>query len=405
MVKIPGSKSLTQRYVLISAFTNCSLRLSNVAFCEDDLRAISIAEACGKNVQRSEHELTITGDFRCPEQVSCGDSGTSYRLTIGLLAGRGCKTKVDISRQLSSRPIYPLLESLSGNGVFFRQEVGTMWVDGTYSRPGMSKIRANLSSQFVSSLLLFQAMMSDDRKIEVTGPIVSEKYIELTRTVMNEFGVIVMRSGNSFTLTGDFSGNEVAASVEGDFSSAAYVLALGALASESGIRIEGLSKNSLQPDSLAFQKHDNGGWLDDPFDNKVSRCSLRRIVVDCNITPDLAPVAAVVGIFSRNGASLLNGERLRTKESDRLAEIERLVRIFGGRLSGNADSLLILPGEKVPKITILEFSEHRMIMAGIIAGIVSGQTILHRNVELIDKSYPDFLRTLEGLGLKVDQIE
>lgn len=403
-IRVPGSKSYTQRYVLISAFTNSSLHLSNVAFCDDDLRAISVAESCGKKVERSGNELWISGPYSCPQTISCGDSGTTLRLSLGLLSGRKCSTRIDLSEQLSSRPILPLIESLNRNGTVFTGNSSEITVNGSGVVPASSTIDGDVSSQFVSSLLLFQALMQSGKTVRVTGSLVSENYVLMTIDVMKEFGVVVKSSGSSFTVDGTFSDEKVENTIEGDYSSAAFITALGALASERGVTVEGLNKDSIQPDSLLFKGGFPGSWSKVDNAYRVSHTGIKKVVIDCNHTPDLAPVAAVLGIYGNDGALLLHVERLRTKESDRLSELVRLVNLFGGRTLRNGADLEIVAAASRPRIDELEFSDHRMIMAGIIAGIVSGQDIVHKNVELISKSYPGFLSDLVKIGVKVEQV-
>lgn len=244
--------------------------------------------------------------------------------------------------------------------------------------------------------------MDADRKVVVQGDMVSGGYVTLTIDALRKFGIDVHRESETYTLSGGYSQKEVEHVVEGDYSSAAYMIALGTLASGAGVRIHGINLNSAQPDARilglipGLERHFDSGEL------VVSKTIPEMATVDCNITPDLAPVASVIGLFSKNGAHILNGYRLRSKESDRLSDIKRLVSLFGGNLREEDGDLHISPGAKTGRVELLNFSEHRMIMAGVIAGILSGQAIEHRNVEQIHKSYPRFLEDLASLGIGVE---
>ncbi len=404
-VRAPGSKSYTQRYVLASAFTDASLHLSDVAFCEDDLTAISIAESCGKAVRKSGSDLWISGPYSCPESIDCRDSGTTLRLSLGLLSARGCVSTVNLSKQLSARPILPLLESLSGNGVIFDMSVGHITIDASAVRPGNSDIGGQITSQFVSSLLMFQALMDSDKSVRVLGHSVSGNYIVLTMQVMKEFGATVSGTSRTFDVSDTFSADRVDAVIEGDYSSAAYFLALGALTSQEGITIENLNPDSLQPDAAVFRGNWPGSWSESDDRYHISRNRIGKVVIDCDETPDLAPVTAVLGLLSGTGSTILHAERLRTKESDRLSEITRLVRAFGGEAVTKGMDLEVEPSNSIPRVEELSFTDHRMIMAAIVAGIASEQTVIHHNVELIAKSYPGFLTDLEKIGVHVESVQ
>ena len=165
----------------------------------------------------------------------------------------------------------------------------------------------------------------------------------------------------------------------------------------------GLSYESDQPDSLFF----SNSLIDmKPGQEriKVSKRDLPKLTFDASITPDLAPAAAVLGIFSTNGVSILNIDRLVSKESDRKNGILNLCRSFGADFIEEKDTVYMKKGSNVETPSELYFDDHRMIMAGIVAGIASGKSVIHNNVENIAKSYPQFLDTIQSLGAEVEYL-
>ena len=182
-------------------------------------------------------------------------------------------------------------------------------------------------------------------------------------------------------------------SVEPDFSSASFLYLLSLFRASGDVELRGLKKGSIQPDSaiLEILKSDRTRVSGDSV--IVGRPGHIRIPEDINIeqSPDLAPVLAVAGLFLPGGISISGVSRLRHKESDRLIEIQRLVSGFGGSTVLSGETLRIVPPERALNPGSLDFTDHRMIMAGIVAGIISGYSVKHHNVERVAKSYPKFL--------------
>ena len=403
-VTAPGSKSFTQRAVLISAFSSTPLTLRNVALCDDDIVSADIAKKCGLSVTKGDKTFKIKGEFAPPKKIFAGESGTSYRLVIGLLAGKRGIVDVEVSSQLSKRPVLPLLNALSERGLSYSLNDLSLHLDGSNVTKGAVKIDPSQSSQFVSASILFQSMMGDQGVVEIYGNKVSWGYVDLTKYILARFGPAVSETSSGFMVSGEFYHNPLDLTVDGDFSSASFIFAAGILSSRDGITIRGLRSDSFQPDSsildiLGFRD----GFVPDAG-YFVSSKDPGPITVDANVTPDLAPPLAVLGMFSESGCRILNPARLRGKESDRYADIIRLAHAFGSRVYDSNDYVLIRKAEFPIYPDSLDFTEHRMIMAGIIAGIASGRPVKHSNVEKITKSYPSFLSDLKKLGAGVDFI-
>lgn len=403
IVNVPGSKSFTQRAVLLSAFSETPLELGNVAFCTDDLIAINIARKCGLDVSSQKGKVTISGSFEPPKQINAGESGTSLRLSIGLLAGKGVKTKIEMSPNLYRRPVQPIIRALEQNNVRFQMSNNSLHLDATNCTDGTVSVDGSVSSQFISSLIMFQCLRKSNRKVSVYNAQVSKGYIDLTTRIIKKFGLDVKEDQNNYTVDGDFYKDKISLVSDGDYSSASFLAALGLLCSNSGIELRGLTYESDQPDSLFF----SNSLIDrEPLQEtiKVSKRDLPELIFDSSLTPDLAPVAAVLGIFSKNGVGILHINRLVSKESDRKKGIINLCRSFGADIVENEDAVFIKKGSSVSTAGELYFDDHRMIMAGILAGIASGKSVIHNNVENIAKSYPQFLDTIQSLGAEVEYL-
>lgn len=409
-VKVPGSKSYSQRYILLAGMGSDPVSVHGVHFSEDEQVAIGIIRSMGSSVTVKGDTLHISPDFRCPEFVDVGESATSYRLTVGILAAGKCRTEFRGRPELARRPIGDLERSLTGVGVkFIRKEDGFVSIDASSAASGNLEIDQSKSSQYVSSLLLYLALSGhDSEKLKVTGTRASEGYVSITVSCLEAMGYSVKRSGDTFTVSRGSGKNVSDLWVEKDFSSASFFIVLGALASKKGISINDLTVNSLQADSAIVDLlKDSGDCLSETYREgrrnvTVSKNDIGHIEIDADITPDLAPPVSVIGIFSRNGITIRNPSRLKIKETDRKSEIMRLARSFGADIEDAGDYLKISRGDEMLNPEVLAFDDHRMVMSAIVAGMASGFSIRHENLERINKSYPSFLRDLGKVGATIE---
>ncbi len=406
-ITVPGSKSVTQRYILLSAFMNKEISIRNPSGCEDEEIAIAAAEKCGSFVFKETDRILVQPNFKCPDFLFGGESGTSSRLLMGLLAGSGCKTHLKLSDQLMARPFDELIDFLRHNSIKIEKMSDGYLIDGTERSFQYRSVRADKSSQFVSSALLYLALGGmQEFELTLRGSIVSSGYLDLTLSCLPYFGYFGLVRGDSvkvFHKQIRGSGEVVA---EGDYSSAAFWIVLSLLASQNDFLLKGLSLGSRQPDSaiIDFMKVLGYSPKLDATGIHLHRIEMPDSLLEFDVDqcPDLAPPLSVLGLFSKKGILLHGTGRLRMKESDRISEICRLVRSFKGFCEIHEDSMLIKSGGQLSNPGRLSFDDHRMIMSGIIAGIVAGFNIVHENVEKISKSYPHFLSHLKSTGITVD---
>ncbi len=409
VVEIPSSKSYTQRLFLLSSFLGVPLRLQDVGFSEDENVALDIARKVGARVTVKGSTVDIEPAFACPEEIDAIESGTSARLSIALLAGNRCRTKVFGRPGLLRRPFGELADFLSANGAELEFSHDAISVDGSNVNIARTIIPGNTSSQFVSAALLFLASAGGEHEeLTVTGDIVSKSYIDITMDCLRMIGVSCGWKGRKIWVEKHVQHRSVLeVSVEPDFSSASFLYLLSLFKASGVVELRGLRGGSIQPDSAILEILDSckarmlGETLiiDGPGHIKI------RENVDIEQSPDLAPVLAVAGLFLHDGISIWGVSRLRHKESDRLIEIQRLVSAFGGNAILSGETLRIVPPAKVLNPGSLDFTDHRMIMAGIVAGIVSGYSVKHHNVERIAKSYPKFLQHLSMLGINFELLD
>jgi len=408
-VKAPSSKSYSQRMILLSAISGNPVTLRGISFCDDEIAAVNMARDCGSEITTDGDALTIEPHFRCPSRVNVGESATLYRISMGMLAAMGCRTEFVGAPSLAGRPMEPLIHALEKAGVrLLRKDDGFYSMDARERKNIEFHMDQGISSQFISSLIFYNAAAGNDLPMNTTAEQVSASYIDITLHALDMLGYGISREDGAFQFTGKhLSGKEF--QVEGDFSSALFPVVLGSLCSQGGVRITGLNPRSRQADRIALDtlvKASTGISAKSNGNNleiEASRSDFELIEVDASRVPDSCPPISVIGIFSDNGIRILNYERLRAKESDRVSAIKEIVTGFGAAFLEGNRSISVKRGINVfPE----EYhgNDHRMLMSAITAGLVARSSTKFFNLDAVRKSYPGFLNDLKLLGVSAKPV-
>ncbi len=404
VVTIPGSKSYTQRYILLSAFSGVPVKISNPSGSADERVAAGIAQQCGSEVELTDDSILVNPDFRCPDTIYAGESATSFRLSLALLAGKKCRTSISMSESLRKRSSKALTDELAAHGASIREIETGLFVDGTSFHPGKLAISGRQSSQFTSALIMLQAVMGPSgAEIEVSGRAVSGGYVEITIECLRHMGIEVSRDGNTYRTSGEFLRDRIEAEAETDMSSLSVFLTLGVLCSTGGITIRQVRSSGKQPDHEYTDILRSAGFnVTADWDSgtlKAKKSSGNHITVDADRTPDLCVIASVIGIFSVSGVTILNSERLSGKESDRRRSIADLARSFGAEVTDDGGNIEIRNVGRTLRPASLQYKDHRMVMAAAVAAVASGSETRVGDLGALHKSYPFFLDTLALVGI------
>ncbi|MCI2412851.1 MAG: hypothetical protein MPI47_05975 [Cuniculiplasma sp.] len=401
-VDAPSSKSMSQRVLLLSAFLPGHKRIGPISGCDDEIIALGICSSNGMKIIKDGKYYNIYGSFNNPELINVGESGTALRMVLGLLASRRCSCAIETEGKLLERPLKPLIISLESIGCRFSMNGKTLIFDGTNARY-VSEISINgeLSSQFTSSILLYMALNPLDEKIiHIEGEINSEGYLNMTVDVLRKLGLPIKRTGSDIIISGTLNEMNTSFDIEGDYSSASFLIAAGLLLSGKGIEINNLKKESMQPDANILNLLN--GLLQHGENSIIAmkKDITSMLEVDVNINPDLAPVIALLGMFSQKGASIKNSDRLSGKESDRKMAIIQIAEAFGSDVTEEDETLYIGPCRDDISPALPISLDHRIVMETILAqSMVSEKFIVH-NPESLNKSYPSFIDDLISLGFK-----
>ena len=398
----PSCKSFSQRHVLLASLGHGKTTIRNVSGSDDEIVSIRMAEKMNTEVSYSREEVAISGEFREPGIINAGSSATSYRLCVGMLAGKSAAADFTGTAELSARPIAPLLTSLNTMGCDVTlKDDGFVKLVGARIATGPVTIESSISSQFLSSLIIASTVAEKHFPIIVNGELSSPGYVEITKNCLAEYGISVSVSEKTVNVTGELENKHRTIDVEADFSSAAFFIVLGLLKSTEGLRIRGLKRKSLQPDSSILEILGDYLEITGPGGEKIDvvcrKSPLKKIVVDAAKNPDLAPPLSVVGIFSDPGVEIKNVERLRFKESDRFSSIVSLCEMFGAKVSMDRGNLRIKRGRMNKNQKKIDFHDHRMIMAAAVAASANGGGCWISNREMAGKSYPMFFEHLAAV--------
>lgn len=342
-----------------------------------------------------------------PQEVSlnCGESGSTLRFMLPVSAALNMgKIAFDGSGKLPRRPLAALREQMLEHSVKFDREVLPFTISerlcgGFFTMPG------NISSQFITGLLLAAPLLAEDSRIFLTTPLESRSYVEMTIDAMSQFGVHVAEQPGSYSVQAGQPYQSPGTIIsEGDWSNAAFWLSAGALGQE--ITCIGLQHDSSQGDKIitSLLKRFGANIRTDEDSVSAQRNDLQPIVIDAADIPDLVPVLAVLAAGCEGTTIISHAARLRLKESDRLSSMaENLIRL-GAVVEKLPDGLAIHGHGQLHGATVQSYGDHRVAMAMAIASLLCKEPILIEGAEAVEKSYPRFFKDFERLGGKVDVV-
>ncbi|NQV17702.1 MAG: 3-phosphoshikimate 1-carboxyvinyltransferase [Armatimonadetes bacterium] len=404
IMKFEGSKSIIQRVLIISTFLKSPLKIINSSRCEDVQTLIYNLTKLGFNFQEENNSLMISPTQKIinSQELFIQNSGTALRLLISRLAiMKGIKTSVDCSVQLKKRPIKPLLEILQKVEADINYKKFPIEINGKILKGGKIEIPANISSQFISSILLVAPCFTADTELILKGKIVSRTYIKLTQKIMKDFGVeSEFKRNRIFVPANQEYKNPEEYHIEPDFSSACYFWALGALSS-SPIFTEGGSKEFSQPDFRFLKILSKMGAKIQRKPNYISvrKGNLIGIEIDMKEIPDQVPTLAVLSLFAESKTKIKNIHHLKYKESNRISGLINELQKIGCNIKYEKGVLLIHPLKMKPlKVKLHSYQDHRLVMAFYILKTKFPYLTIS-DEQVVKKSYPDFFEDIKGLKL------
>ncbi len=399
----PASKSQTHRALICASLAEGKSLIVSPLYCDDTEVTVNVLRACGIGISGHNDGFEIQGGrFSTPsKELYCWESGTTLRFMTGFCSLVG-RSRLTCGNSLKRRPIGPLVDSLKELGVDCRceggyppVEVGKKGIEG-----GETTLPGDVSSQFLSSLLLVSPFATKS-VIRLTTPLQSKPYVSMTLEMQKRFGIKIETYRKVYSISRQ---NYIPATVniEGDWSSASFLLAAGALAGE--VEIKNLNFASSQGDkSILEVLKEMGAEIEiDQGSAFIEKKRLKSINVDVSNCPDLFPVVCVLSASAKGVSRITGIERLKIKESNRIEAMREGLEKMGVKMGvDEKNGEVSIDGGAISGETIDPRGDHRIAMAFAVLGLIAeGKTII-RDTECVSKSFPDFWERLKELNCEV----
>ncbi|EAS62815.1 3-phosphoshikimate 1-carboxyvinyltransferase [Photobacterium angustum] len=410
-VNLPGSKSVSNRALLLAALATGTTRLTNLLDSDDIRHMLNGLKQLGVNYQLSEDKTVceVEGLGRAfspnePLELYLGNAGTAMRPLAAALCLGGGEFVLTGEPRMKERPIGHLVDALRSAGANItyleNENYPPLKIMGTGLKGGEVEIDGSISSQFLTAFLMAAPLAQSDTVIRIKGDLVSKPYIDITLHIMAQFGVEVEnRNYQEFVVRGNqtyVSPGELL--VEGDASSASYFLAAAAIKGGE-VKVTGIGKKSIQgdiqfADALAAMGADIE-WGDDYV---IARCGdLSAVDMDFNHIPDAAMTIATTALFAKGTTSIRNVYNWRVKETDRLAAMATELRKVGAEVEEGEDYITIVPPTTLQHAAIDTYDDHRMAMCFSLVAL-SDTPVTINDPKCTSKTFPDYFDKLKGLS-------
>lgn len=412
-VYAPPSKAYTQRTLIAALLSRGTSRILNPLVADDTEVTMRAVEAFGAKVKLQRDCWTVEGatPIQAPKtRVDCGESGATLRFMMPVAALASGSSIFRVGGSLKRRPVKPLLRSLKELGVKtrLRQDDGTssVIVQGGGINGGKAAIRGDVSSQFVSGLMFACPMAKADTEITLTTPLESRNYVQMTKETLAKHGVkaSVLDDFRQIQIPSNQTYTPCNHKIQGDFSSAAFLLAAGAIL-PSKVCVKNLDSKSIQGDKAIVNILAEMGSNIEVGNGQVKVEGdgglLDAVDLEAKDIPDLVPVCAVLACNSKGTSRIYAAKRLRYKESDRLASLYAELKKMGADIVMSKDTLIVNGPCELHGNTVAAHNDHRIAMACTIAALKADGATKIKDAECVKKSYPTFFKDLRSLGADI----
>lgn len=391
-ISIPGSKSILNRVLILAALSEKTITIENAVFCEDTNYMIEALKKLGLEITTTKSEIQMSGKIKSsplPIEIYTKNAGTTTRFLTALATLTGNIIFIEGNERMNQRPIQALADALNELEANVKTTNGCppVEIDKKIIEGGKITIPGNLSSQYISALMMIAPFTEKGIEIEIEQKICSKPYIEMTASILEKFKLQSSFEEQTINIQGEQESHPpLAYKIEADASSASYFGAYAALNPDSPITIKNLSMPSLQGDIkfLEYLKLMGCKIADNTIKGPEKLVALE---IDMNQTPDLVMTFAVLAMFAEGTTKITNIENLRIKETDRLQALENEISKFGIDVKTTKDSITIVgnPNLKPQPTSIKTYDDHRIAMA---FAIIPNTEI--ENPECVNKSFPNF---------------
>ncbi len=371
----PPSKSYAHRALIAAALAGGTSRLTNLAHSQDIMATRRCLEALA-----SPEELPV---------LDCGESGSTLRFLIPIVLALRGGGRFTGQGRLMERPQKPYFDLFDQKGIFYAQKDGILTVKGRLT-PGEYRLPGDVSSQFVTGLLFALPRLDADSRIVLTTPLESRDYVEMTLAVMNHFGVSVTETADGWSVPGNQTYTPNSLDIEADWSQAGFWYAALGLGNQPDI--QGMNPASVQGDMRILSYY-----------NLLIQAG--DVELDVSQCPDLVPPLAALAAVRQGTTRIINAERLRIKESDRLTTVTEVLHALGAKITEGQDRLIIEGRPSLSGgVSISAHNDHRIAMMAAIAATCCEHPIVITGAQCVAKSYPNFWEEYVRLGGIIEEV-
>lgn len=409
-----ASKSDVHRLLFCAAQADgpVTIEMNSTSPLSDDILTTAfVIKALGATVRKEPGRFTITPSTEFPKSplFDCGESGSTLRFLLPVAAARCDAPSFTGSGRLPERPIEDLLNVLKARGISVSADKLPFSFDGRLES-GAFELPGNVSSQYITGLLLALPALEGDSEIRLTSSLQSAAYVNITLHALSRFGIRTSILPRGYLVPGGQTFQSPGTIVaDGDWSNAGYFFAAGALGTTS-LSISGLTPDSPQGDKsiVGILNNRMGAPIskeraeDGTFTYTVTPAErLRACDLDVNNIPDAFPILAILAAFAEGRSSFIGCERLRYKESDRIASVIAMLEALGGKAEEDGDGIIVYGADETGGLTggtVDACGDHRIVMAAAIAALRCKGDVVIEGAEAVRKSYPSFFEEYERLG-------
>ena len=392
-VKIPSSKSISHRALICAALAEGKSTVKNISMSDDISATMDTLSALGAHFEINGCDVEVTGITQTSSSavLDCCESGSTLRFMIPVACVLGTNAEFTGKGRLPQRPITIYTRELSKKGISFEYSNTMPFSVSGKLESGKFEIEGNVSSQFITGLLLALPLCSGDSEIVLTSHLESKPYVDITISCLKSFGIEISETDNGYFIKGGQKYKPTVYSVEADFSQAAFFIAANVIGNS--IEFENLpdASESAQGDKKIIE-------IADTICYNKRMGVFDPIMIDASDIPDLVPILSVLCSLSGSVTYITNAERLKLKESDRLESTAKMITDLGGKIQKEDSGLTIFPVSFFEGGTVDSFNDHRIAMAAAVAATASKGKVIIKGFESIKKSYPDFLSDYQKLG-------
>lgn len=409
VVQVPPSKSLAHRAIICASLAKGVSRIDNIEYSKDIQATIKAMKSLGTKIKEYDNYLIIDGTSTFTKQnseIDCEESGSTLRFMVPISIVEENKVHFMGRGNLGKRPLDTFYEIFDRQniGYIYKKDVLDLYVVGKL-KPDHYLIPGNISSQFITGLLFALPLLKGDSIIEITSPLESKGYIDLTLQMLNQYGIKVINNDyKSFIVMGNQEYTACDYRVEADFSQAAFYLVAGAIGND--VILKDLNLDSLQGDKATLDILEAMGAMINVVDEgiKVTSNELLATTVDASQCPDVIPVVCVALALAKGKSAVINAKRLRIKECDRIVATSSQINELGGIVTELSEGMIIEGVNEFHGGNCLSYDDHRIAMMLAIAATRCRHSVIIDNMECVEKSYPSFWEDYQSLGGVIDVI-